>query len=228
MPAPTRYGSQRRPRPEEHWRMSPMPAVDVAADVVRVVDLHARRARVRPAPRMRSRKPGAKRSTWASMRAVMSTVDPAGHVAIRPGRVLPGRRPRRIPRARTGRTARYGRSAMPAGSDLGLGRRRSRSSVPPRWTVAARRRSRGRPWHRPVQRPVDLEHARPVAEAARAAAVRGRAVGRRRWRATGAASCPAARRGRAAVGAMASTRCPVTISPPSVAQLRDQCVGDGR
>ena len=41
------------------------------------------------------------------------------------------------------------------------------SSVPPRWTVAARRGALRGPRHRAVQRPVHLEHARPVAEALR-------------------------------------------------------------
>ena len=44
------------------------------------------------------------------------------------------------------------------------------SSVPPRWIVAARRGAVGRPGDRPVERPVDLEHAGAVAEPLGAAA----------------------------------------------------------
>ena len=45
---------------------------------------------------MRSRKPGANRSIWASIRSLMSTLRAVGDVAVGPQRVLPRRRPRRI------------------------------------------------------------------------------------------------------------------------------------
>ena len=74
-------------------------ARDVAAHVVRVVRARGRRAHQRVRARMRSRKPGAKRSICASMRSVMSTVDPAARDS-RPAGVLPRRRARRVEVAR--------------------------------------------------------------------------------------------------------------------------------
>ena len=136
-PSPTRYGSSDGHGRKTSWRMSSMPAVDVAADVVRVVRLHRGRP-VRRAGQDPVAEPGRE--------ALDLGLDPVGHVDRRAGRdvaVRPGGRLARPARA-TGPTARTGRTARTAAP--GGGRRRPpprdaaiSSSVPPRWTVAARR-----------------------------------------------------------------------------------------
>ena len=87
--------------------------------------------------RIRSRNPGAKRSTWASMRSVMSTVDPAGTWQYAHATALPSG-------ARLGShgayctNSTYGRSGCrPAATSASEAA--TSSIVPPRWSVAARR-----------------------------------------------------------------------------------------
>ena len=102
-------------------------------------------------------------------------------MAVRPGRVLARRRARRVEEALLGeqheRPLRDRARATAPRSDAAIS-----SSVPPRWTVAGRRALRRPPGDRPVERPVDLEHARPVAVALEPAPVARPAAGRRRAR----------------------------------------------
>ena len=136
-PAPTRYGSARRPWPEDELADVLDAAVDVAADVVRVVRLHRGRVRASPGRGSGRGSPGANRSTWASMRSVMSTSEPAGTWQYAQAVVLPAG-------ARVGSHGAYwtnrtnGRSGWrPAATSASAAA--ISSSVPPRWTVAARR-----------------------------------------------------------------------------------------
>ena len=87
----------------------------------------------------RSRKPGAKRSIWASIRADMSTVDPDGTwqyphstcppAGARPGSATPG-----------WATRQYGRSGCrPAATSASLAA--TSASVPPRCTVTVSRQA---------------------------------------------------------------------------------------
>ena len=164
--------------------MSWIAAVDVAADVVRVVRLHR-------AGRMRRAGAGSGRGSPARS----ARPGPRSGRSCRPSsRRARGSRPRRSSGRRapgSGPTARTGRTACTAGPGGGRRRRRPRtaaisSSVPPRWTVRRPARALGGPRDRPVERPVDLEDPRPVAEPLGTAAGPRRAAGRRRsprsWR----------------------------------------------
>ena len=134
------YGHAARRRAREQLPQVGGAAVDVAADVVRVVRLQLAGPMTCRA-RMRSRKPGRE--------ALDLRLDRLGHVdgravrdvAVGPQRVCcrSGARP-----GRRGSAARRARTASPRGcrprQSLRLGAAIS-SSVPPRWTVPARRQS---------------------------------------------------------------------------------------
>ena len=216
---------ERRPRPEDELADVLDPAVDVAADVVRVVRLHRGRARASRGRGSGRGSPGAKRSTCASIRSVMSTVEPGGHVAVRPGRRLARRRPRRVPR-RVLDEQHVRPLRVAAGGDLRL----RRGDLVERAAEVDRRRPArplGGPRDRAVERPVDLEHARAVAEPLGAPAAPRRQpvagdrheLARRHVEQDG--TRPAA--GRRAT----STRWPVTTSPPAASSSATSAVGDG-
>ena len=195
----------------EELRQGRRAAVDVAADVVRVVALHRRRAerRAREDP-----------LAEAGREALDLRLDPLRHVdaravrdvAVRPGRVPPGRRARRVEEALLGEQHERPLRDLPAPRRR-LRRRdllQRRSEVDGPGACAFLRP----PGDRPVERPVELEHARPVAVALQPAAVaRGEAVAGQVEQAarrhveeheTGSPS-----------SASDSTRRPVSISPPS-------------
>ena len=135
-------------------------------------------------PRMRSRNPGAKRSTCASMRSVMSSAEPFGTWQY----AQPVCRPAgaRVASNRLGcatRTNGLPRAAAPRPTRTPRSRRASRRRAPSR---RARTRSRSR--DRPVERPVDLERPGPWRNRAAAAGSRPEAVRRR------SAPAPAAKR----------------------------------
>ena len=112
--------------------------------------------------RIRSRKPGAKRSTCDSI--ALGHVDRRAvrDVAVRPRRVLA--RPERACR-RTGSSARAGRTGRPPGRPLQAPH--SEAEISSRRAAEVNRpgaRALGsRPRDRPVERPVELERAGPVA-----------------------------------------------------------------
>ena len=133
-PTPTRYGSTGRPRSEDQLTDVLDPAVDVAADIVRVVRLHARRP---------MRGPGEDAVAEARREAFDLGLDPVRHVdraspparGSTPTRQLCPRARARDPRAGTGRR---GRTA-----DRGCGRRRHRTR-PRRSRRASRRGGQSR------------------------------------------------------------------------------------
>ena len=157
------YGSSRATGRVKSWREILEAAVDVAADVVRVVGLDLAPGRRTDRARIVSRKPGANRSTWASIRAVMSNVEPLGHMAVRPARVPTVWSAARVEAARLDdedeRSLR-----VPATVDLGLGRP---DLVQRSADVDGARASGtlGLPRDRLAQGPVDLDDAGSVAEA---------------------------------------------------------------
>ena len=92
--------------------------------------------------RTRSRKPGAKRSSWASMRSVMSTVAPFGtwqytHAVCLPLGARDGSNRLCWPTSMNGLAGIRPRAT--ASSQAAIS-----SRVPPRWTVPARRHSGAR------------------------------------------------------------------------------------
>ena len=129
-------------RPEEQLAPVADAAVDVAADVVGVVGLHRRRVLRCSGPGPGPGSPGAKRSTCASIAAVMSVVDPLGTWQYAQATCLPAGA--RVGSASVGWTSRTkGRSAMrprpTASSEAATSR-----YVPPRWTVRGAGRGRVR------------------------------------------------------------------------------------
>ena len=138
-------------------------AVDVAADVVGVVALCIAAGTIVCRPTMRSRKPGANRSTWASMRSVMSTLGAVRDVAVRPGRLRcpPGRGVGSNGVCCANST--YGRSGWPPCCTVCSA---SAISAASRRGAPSRHRARAGLVHGigPVERPVHLPDARPVAE----------------------------------------------------------------
>ena len=147
------------------WRRSPSAAVDVAADVVRVVA-----PRCRPAPSARA---GEDPVAEARREPLDLRLDRA-RSCRRSSRSARGSRPTAVclpAGARVGskrlccasehvRPLRDARRAAAPRSEAAIS-----SSVPPRCTVAAWRTGLGPPGDRPVERPVELEDARPVAVA---------------------------------------------------------------
>ena len=204
-------GSQRERGPEHGLPQRPAAAADVAADEVRVVRAPCRPASSRARASTRSRKPGANRSIWASMRV--------GHVGVRARRAR-GSTPTACacPRAPgsgrpalgcTDQAVRPVAACRPAATSASL--RPSRRSVPPRWTVPALPAAAARPGHRAAQREVDLEHARPVAEP-RAARGGTRAGSRSPASATSCRGVTSSRTARAAAARPATA--PTGRSPP--------------
>ena len=157
-----------RDRAREELAQVGRAAVDVAADVVRVVRLAARPGPSRCARGRASRKPGREAldlrldrgSRHVDGRAVR-------HVAVGPQRVRAGGRAGRVEQALLGdeheRAAADAGRARPRASAAAIS-----SSVPPRCTVPGPPALRRRPRHRPVERVVELEDARAVAVARRA------------------------------------------------------------
>ena len=135
-PSPRRYGSSDGHGRNTSWRMSWMPPLMSPPTSFASYASDWAGERVARA-RIRSRNPGAKRSTWASIRSVMSTVDPRARGST------PTRPPCRPARGSGSHGAyctssTYGRSgcrpAATSASDAATS-----SIVPPRWSVAARR-----------------------------------------------------------------------------------------
>ena len=227
-PGPASVRVERRPRPEQQLADVLDPAVDVAADVVRVVGLHLRPGHASSGrgcgrgSRARTARPGPRCAS------VMSTVGARRDVAVRPGRRLAGGRPGRVPAVRTGRTARTaapgGRPAATSASAAAIS-----ASVPPRWTVAARRGPSAVHGIGSVERPVDLEHARSRSGTARRGGV-VRAGSRSPAIASElrAASCRTGRRARGGSSPSEATRSAGDDLAAERPELRGQGVGDGR
>ena len=176
-------GSSRATGRVKSWRRSVDAAVDVAADVVRVVGLHLARRSSTRAARIALAEAGGE--------ALDLRLDRVGHVGGRAVRAR-GSRPSRCAcpsGARVGSTERRLRRAArraargAARADVALGRRDllERAAEVDRARAPALRR---RPRDRAVERPVELEDAGPVAVALERAAVAvGQPVGRRSRRA---------------------------------------------
>ena len=180
------YGFRRATGPGERAGAGRRAAVDVAADVVRVVGARASAGACTCRARTRSRKPGAKRSICASIAL--------GHVDRR-AVAARGSRPSSVclpAGARVGSnrlccaTSTNGRSAMRPCHDVAPRRPRSPRACRRGARSPARAASRRRPRHRAVERVVDLERRRARSGTARRRApVARRQRGRRRC----AASC---------------------------------------
>ena len=124
--------------------------------------------------RIRSRKPGAKRSIWRSMRLGQVGGRAVRHVAVGPGGVLAsGARvaSNRLGWASSTKGRRLVSPSAGARSEAAIS-----SSVPPRWTVPARAHA-GAAQGSARERPVELEDARARSGSARAPS--GSASGRR-------------------------------------------------
>ena len=188
---------------------------------------------------MRSRKPGAKRSTCASMRSTMP-VGPAARPAARACTPTPCACP---PARASGRRRSAGRAAGTAGRRgrraACLTERRNSSSVPADVHRAGAAHVRVLPRDRAVERPVDLDRRRRRGRSVlqRGASTRpGRSAMRRAAR-RGITSAIDDRGREALVGgrdaghaarrrsARARPRAPVRISPPRRAQVGDERVG---
>ena len=167
-----RYGSSARDRPRDRAGarsiapplMSPPTRLRLRASKSAGVDHVRARGRGRGSP-------GAKRSTCDSIASVRSPLQPFGTWQYAQAVCLPsgarvGSKSVCWARSTNGRSA--GAAGPGARSEAAIS-----SSVPPRWTVAARGAPRRAPRDRPVERPVELERAGPVAVAARA---RGRSA----------------------------------------------------
>ena len=169
----TAYGVRIEPRdgPREELPSVVRTADHVAAHVVRVAPFQCGRAVTCAREDARSRKPGAKRSTWASIRVGHVHRGPVGNVAVRPRDVLSRR-------ARAG-SKRVGWARSTNGVSGCSPRTAARSDaddlVERGAQVHGRRASAvGRaPRNGAVERPVELERARPVAVPSECAAVSG-------------------------------------------------------
>ena len=139
---------------------------DVAADEIRVARARGRPGRCTWRARMRSRKPGAKRSTCASTRSTWRSVSrsqsaPRRPVRVGPGGVLPGRGAGRVG---DDLLAEEQEGALgEAGAAVGASASRISLASPPTWTRARLARLGRGPWHRGRRAP-----SRPSASPARA------------------------------------------------------------
>ena len=142
----------------------------------------------------------------------MSTVEPAGTWQYAHSVCLPGGRPVRVEQRRLGDEHERRLRVLAAGHRrLGRGDLGQRAA-----DVHGAGTGDGRvgPRHRLGQRVVELEHARPVAEARPSAPGAGPGSGRRPWRRAGAARRRRARPSTSAARARSSTRWSHTTSPP--------------
>ena len=147
-----------RSRPGEHLAQVGRAAVDVAADVVRVLGLEVGRTARRPREHDVA-EPGREPLDLALDRRRHVDRRAVGHVAVRPQRVPARRRAAGVDQALLG-DEHEGPLGMAAARRRPPPRRRSRRALPPRCTVPARRQASRRPRHRLGERVVELEDAR--------------------------------------------------------------------